>query len=315
MMTPPEYSHAPILPNVVVEFCAAVTGATVLDGTLGLGGHTEALLEANPTLRVIGVDRDASALAVAEKRLQRYQSRVRLVHGNYRDIASILDRLGIDAVDAILLDIGVSSMQLDDPERGFSFRATGPLDMRMDRSSGIIAQEWLESSTERELVDALRRYGEERYAPRIARGILAARKAGPIDTPQKLRDIVHRSVPGSYFAQRIDPATRTFQAVRIALNEELSSLEQGLSEGFERLAIGGVFVVITFHSLEDRMVKRFFRHKAAACVCPPDFPECRCNKVVEAEILTKRPLRADESEVEINPRARSAKLRAARKVS
>lgn len=185
----------------------------------------------------------------------------------------------------------------------------------MDRSRGPTAAQWLAGVDERELVDVLFRYGEERYARRIARAIVREREADPIETTGRLTRVVHAAVPGSYFAQRIDPATRTFQAIRIAVNDELGALEQGLAAGFDRLVVGGTIVVISFHSLEDRIVKGFLRDRAASCTCPPDFPECVCGKRVEAEILTRRPMTASAEEIDGNPRARSAKLRAARKVA
>ncbi len=306
--------HVPVLCEDVVRFLATGRGGTLVDGTVGLGGHAEALLLADPEVRVIGIDRDPHALNRARARLARFADRVRLVHGSFADLAEHLAHLGVAAVEGVLLDLGVSSMQLDDAERGFSLRADGPLDMRMDPTCGDTAAEWLASVDARELERVLSTYGEERYARRIARAIEIARERGPILTTRQLVDVIHRAVPGVYFAERIDPATRTFQAVRIAVNGELAALEQGLGQGFDALSVGGVLVVISFHSLEDRMVKTFLRERAAACTCPPDLPECRCGKEIEAEILTRKPIVAAPSEVAANPRARSAKLRAARRV-
>jgi 16S rRNA (cytosine1402-N4)-methyltransferase len=223
--------------------------------------------------------------------------------------------LGLGSVDGVLLDLGVSSMQLDDPGRGFSLRADGPLDMRMDPTCGPTAAEWLATTSVDDMARVIGQFGEERYARRIARAIEAARGRSPIQTTSQLVEVVHRAVPGIYFAQRIDPATRTFQALRIAVNGELAALKQGLREGFRALALGGIFVAISFHSLEDRIVKTFFRERAASCVCPPDFPECRCGKKVEAEILTRKPIVPSDLEIQKNPRARSAKLRVARRVA
>ena len=306
--------HEPVLTQSVVGFLREAPTGTVVDGTIGLGGHSAALLEANPDLRIVGIDRDQEALAVAAERLHAFGERVRLVHGDFRDMNRHLDRIGVAHVGGVLLDVGVSSMQLDRAERGFSFRADGPLDMRMNRTRGATAGEWLQSADEAEIAQVLREYGEERYARRIARAIARARDTSPIETTEALVRIVHRAVPGSYFAQRIDPATRTFQALRIVVNDELGALREGLAAAFARLVIGGVLCVISFHSLEDRMVKAFFRERAAACVCPPGLPECVCDKKVEANILTKRPIVATPKDVERNPRARSAKLRAARRV-
>lgn len=307
--------HIPVLTQEVVQYLTTGRGGTLVDGTVGLGGHAEALLLADPDARVVGIDRDPHALERARERLRRFAGRVDLVHGNYADIGGHLALLGLGSVDGVLLDLGVSSMQLDDPERGFSLRADGPLDMRMDPTCGPTAAEWLATTSVVDLARAIGQYGEERYARRIARAIEAARGRSPIETTSQLVEVVHRAVPGIYFAQRIDPATRTFQALRIAVNGELAALEQGLREGFRALTLGGVFVAISFHSLEDRIVKTFFRERAASCVCPPNFPECRCGKKVEAEILTRKPMVPSDLEIQKNPRARSAKLRAARRVA
>lgn len=297
-----------------MRLLSGLPGRTLVDGTVGLGGHAEALLEATEDTCVVGIDRDEAALACARQRLASFGDRVLLIHGDYRDIASHLDAAGVDCIDGLLLDIGMSSLQLDDPQRGFSFRSDGPLDMRMDRSCGRPASDWIAAAAEAEIADALREYGEERYARRIARAIVRARGREPIETTTDLRRIVHGAVPGKYFAQAIDPATRTFQAVRIAVNDELTSLRRGLEAGFRVLATGGILVVISFHSLEDRIVKGFLRERAASCVCPHDLPECVCDKRVEAEILTRKPIAPSAEEIAENPRARSAKLRAAKKV-
>jgi 16S rRNA (cytosine1402-N4)-methyltransferase len=307
--------HTPVLTQEVVQYLTTGRGGTLVDGTVGLGGHAEALLLADPDVRVVGIDRDPHALERARARLRCFGERVSLVHGNYADIGEHLARLGLGSVDGMLLDLGVSSMQLDDPERGFSLRADGPLDMRMDPTCGPTAAEWLATTSVDDIARAIGQYGEERYARRIARAIEAARGRSPIQTTSQLVEVVHRAVPGIYFAQRIDPATRTFQALRIAVNGELASLEQGLREGFRVLALGGAFVAISFHSLEDRIVKTFFRERAASCVCPPDFPECRCGKKVEAEILTRKPIVPPDLEIQQNPRARSAKLRVGRRIA
>jgi len=307
--------HTPVLTQEVVQYLTTGHGGTLVDGTVGLGGHAEALLLADPNARVVGIDRDPHALERARARLRCFGERVSLVHGNYADIGEHLARLGLGSVDGVLLDLGLSSMQLDDPERGFSLRADGPLDMRMDPTCGPTAAEWLATTSVDDMARAIGQYGEERYARRIARAIEAARERSPIQTTSQLVEVVHRAVPGIYFAQRIDPATRTFQALRIAVNGELAALEQGLREGFRALALGGAFVAISFHSLEDRIVKTFFRERAASCVCPPDFPECRCGKKVEAEILTRKPIVPSDLEIQKNPRARSAKLRVARRVA
>ena len=308
------YGHLPVLPDEVLHFLSLRPGPLVVDGTVGLGGHAEQVLDADDAAELIGIDRDTAALDRAGHRLERFGDRVRLVHDNFREIGRVLDQLGVATADAVLLDIGVSSLQLDDPNRGFSFRSDGPLDMRMDRSRGLTAAEWLAEAEVREIEEILFRYGEERYARRIARAIVEARTRGSLETTAALAAVIRRAVPGAGRQQRIDPATRSFQALRIVVNEELAHLEAGLAAAFDRLSVGGILAVISFHSLEDRIVKTFLRTRAASCVCPPDLPVCVCSKKIEAEILTRKPVTASDEERVQNPRARSAKLRAARKV-
>jgi len=303
--------HQPVLRAEVIDLFSPLSGKTIIDGTLGLGGHTEALLASDDTVQVIGIDRDTEALALATERLLPFVDRFHAIHANFAQMDERLNDLNIQTVDGLLLDIGVSSLQLDADERGFSFRHDGPLDMRMDRQSSQTAADWIHAATESQLTDVIYRYGEERYSRKIARAIIRARESRRITSTVQLADIVRKAVPAKYDHRRLDPATRTFQAIRMSLNDELRSLENGLASGFERLAIGGAFVVISFHSLEDRIVKQFFRDKAKSCVCPPKMPECVCGKRIEAEILTKRPWTASEEELATNPRARSAKLRAA----
>ncbi len=314
MSDDPATLHVPVLLAEVSRAFGPLHGKILVDGTVGLGGHTDALLQSSETLRIIGIDRDREALDLAARRLARYGDRIRLVHGNFRDLGSHLDGLGIGSVDGLLLDIGVSSFQLDTAERGFSFRRDGPLDMRMDRQGAQTAAAWIHEASESEMADVLFRYGEERYARRIARAIASRRNERPIETTNELAEIVRGAVPPRYDHGRIHPATRSFQAIRVFVNDELNALNHGLEAGFDQLRIGGTMVVISFHSLEDRAVKRFFREKAKACVCPPELPACVCDKQVEAEILTPRPLRASDAETEANPRARSARLRAARRL-
>ncbi len=310
--------HRPVMVDKVVDLFVTrlvhVSTPILVDGTLGLGGHSGALLEANPRLTIVGIDRDESALAIARRRLTPFSDRVRFVRGNYRDLAEHLDKLNIDSVDGVLLDLGLSSLQLDSPERGFGFRTSGPLDMRMDQSTGESAADLVNEAPEDELSEIISRYGEERFARRIARAIVTARSTSAISTTDKLAQIVYDAIPRRFHPPRIHPATRTFQALRIAVNNELDNLETGLDAGFAALVPGGVMAVISFHSLEDRIVKGFFRHKALACVCPPDLPTCMCDKKVEAEILTKKAIFPTEQEVATNPRARSSRLRAAKKI-
>ncbi len=303
--------HHPVLCQEVVRLFSPLTSKTIVDGTVGLGGHSEAILRADDSAHVLGVDRDLDALELARVRLAPFGSRFRALHGNFRDLDRHLPSYGIQEVDGILLDLGVSSLQIDTPERGFSFRYRGPLDMRMDRTDPCSAGDWLQAASEDEIRRVLQQLGEERYAGRIARALVTAREEEPIRTTDRLTDILRAVLPSRYEHGRISPATRTFQALRMQVNEELPSLQAGLRVGFSRLRIGGVLVVISFHSLEDRLVKRFFRTLANPCTCPPELPECLCHKTAEAQILTPRPLRAQEEEIARNPRSRSAKLRAA----
>jgi 16S rRNA (cytosine1402-N4)-methyltransferase len=287
--------HEPVLTTDVVAWLAPGRGGLFVDCTVGLGGHTRALLDAGAS-RVIGLDRDQAALVLAADALGGYGDRVELVHADYRTLPAVLDARGIDLVDGALADLGVSSMQLDAEGRGFSFRRDEPLDMRMDRSSGPTAAELVAGAPEQILADTIFRYGEERYARRIARAIVAARATAPIDTTGRLAAIVRRAVPSRGY-QRIDPATRTFQAIRIWVNRELERLDVFLRDAVGRLRAGARLVVISFHSLEDRIVKHTFRALD------------RGQEALVA-VLTKRPVVPGEGEVAGNPRARSAKLRA-----
>jgi 16S rRNA (cytosine1402-N4)-methyltransferase len=282
----------------VLEHLAPARGGVFVDCTVGLGGHARALLEAGAS-RVIGIDRDPAAVAIARERLADFGDRVVIVHRDYRRLAEVLDEQGVAAVSGILADLGVSSMQLDAPDRGFSFRRDEPLDMRMDTSSGATAAGVLAGIDETALADVIYEFGEERHSRRIARAIVAARASGPIATTGQLADIVRRAVPRRGYS-RIDPATRTFQALRIWVNRELEGLDAFLAQAIERLQPGGRIAVISFHSLEDRIVKHTFRAIQAAGD--------------DLRVLTKRPLEAGQAEVDRNPRARSAKLRAAERV-
>lgn len=278
----------------VLEHLEPARGGTFVDCTTGLGGHTRALLEGGAS-RVIGLDRDQLALAQAQVVLSAYRDRIELVHSDYRSLEQELDARGIVTVEGVLADLGVSSMQLDDPGRGFSFRRDEPLDMRMDTDAGPTAAEALAGADEKTLADVIYEFGEERHARRIARAIVENRQRVPIDTTGKLADIVRRAIPRKGYS-RIDPATRTFQAIRIWVNRELEGLDLFLTHAARRLGPGGRIVVITFHSLEDRIVKHTFRALQTSG---------------DVTIRTKRPVVPSEAEVERNPRARSAKLRAA----
>ena len=278
----------------VLEHLAPERGGAYVDCTVGLGGHTRALLEAGAS-RVIGIDRDPAALVEAGALLRPYGERVQLIHADYRRLDEVLEEQGIDGVDGLLADLGVSSMQFDAPGRGFSFRRDEPLDMRMDTTTGQTAAQAIQEADERTLADVIYEFGEERQSRRIARAIEAARGRAPITTTGQLADVVRRAIPRRGYT-RIDPATRTFQAIRIWVNRELEGLDRFLAQAARRLRPGGRMVVISFHSLEDRVVKHTLRSLQTAGVLT---------------IRTKRPLVSSEAEIERNPRARSAKLRAA----
>ncbi len=285
--------HEPVLLDEVLSLLSPGPGVLICDATCGTGGHAEAILARGAEL--VGLDKDPQALEIARGRLARFGARVRLLHADFRELRAALARLGIKEVQGVLFDLGVSSLQLDSPARGFSFREEAPLDMRMDPSQPLTAAELVNRLPEPELARILWEYGEERYARRIAREIVQARDKAPIHTTTELARLVARCYPPG--RHRLHPATRTFQALRIAVNDELAALKEGLAQAVELLSPGGVVCVISFHSLEDRIVKHFFRARA---------------KAGRLELLTKKPLRPSPEEVARNPRARSAKLRAAR---
>jgi 16S rRNA (cytosine1402-N4)-methyltransferase len=300
--------HLPVLTGSVVELLAPAAPGLVIDATVGLGGHAEALLRAEPGFRLVGLDRDPAALARAGERLRGYSDRVQLVESDFDQLPAILDRLQLEPPAAILADLGCSSLQLDTPERGFSFQTEGPLDMRMG-GDGPTAAALLESLDWEELVRILRDYGEERHARAISRAIVARRDEAPLRTTGELSRLVRSVVGGG--ERRIHPATRTFQALRIAVNDELGQLERFLEPAARSLRPGGRIAVIAFHSLEDRIVKHTMRRLAGACTCPPGLPVCRCNPQQVLRVVTGSPVRPDDDEIERNPRARSARLRAA----
>jgi 16S rRNA (cytosine1402-N4)-methyltransferase len=282
-----------------------------VDGTVGLGGHSRLVLQRiAPGGRLLGIDRDDAALAVAESRLAGPPAVV-LRHGDFRDVAGIAREAGFDRVDGVLLDLGVSSLQLDDPARGFSFRADGPLDMRMDRGAGTSAEQVVNRLPERELAGLIRRLGEDRWAVRIAQFVVARR---PLRSTRALAEAVEAAIPRAAWPRDIHPATRTFQAIRMHVNDELGSLDEGLEGATEILAPGGRLVVIAFHSLEDAAVKRFFARESRDCVCPPEQPVCTCGHRARLRVLTKKPVRPDTAETAANPRSRSARSRAAERV-
>ncbi len=309
-----EFHHLPVLPLEVIRNLDPADGRTYLDGTLGGGGHSSLILEKAPGALLIGIDRDQAALAAAGARLANHGDHIRLLHGNFADVTEHLNRIGITRVDGFILDLGVSSHQLDERERGFSFQQDAPLDMRMDTSRGETAAELVNTLPEAELSRIFSDYGEERWAKRIASFIARERAESPITRTLHLVDIIKGAVPKAKWDERIHPATRTFQALRIAVNTELKSLERGARAALDLLKPGGRGVIISFHSLEDRIVKHIFKEYAEGCTCPRQLPVCVCGNLPRVKILTSRPVTATTAETDGNPRARSAKLRAVEKL-
>lgn len=305
-----ENVHASVLLAETIELLAPMPGDVFVDATLGLGGHTQALLETEATLRVIGIDQDVEAMKLAKERLKQFGDRVEFRQGNFADIRKL-----VDSADGILADLGVSSLQFDSETRGFSFRFDSPLDMRMDaEGDDETAAELLERLSEEEIANIIYGYGEERFSRRIARRIVERRNTGnPVRTTKELAELVERSVPRKP-KDKIHPATKTFQALRIAVNRELEVLEGFLKDSIDLLRPNGRLAVISFHSLEDRMVKQAFLKASGKCQCPPRIPQCICGAAKQVEILTKKPITAGDDELDVNPRSRSAKLRAVRKL-
>jgi 16S rRNA (cytosine1402-N4)-methyltransferase len=309
------FSHQSVMPDEVIHNLNPCPGGIYLDGTLGGGGHARLILErCTPGGLLIGIDQDQEALRATGQRLAEFGSSVQLVHGNFGELGQHLERLGIPELDGFILDLGVSSHQLDRPERGFSFQHDAPLDMRMDTSQGQTAADLLNELPEHELERIIREYGEERWAKRIAAFIVNARQETPMRDTLQLVDIIKGAVPKAKWDEHIHPATRTFQAIRIAVNRELENLEKGLRAAIERLKPAGRGVVISFHSLEDRIVKHIFREYASGCTCPRNLPVCVCNNVPRVRVLTSRPVMATDQEIGGNPRSRSAKLRSVEKL-
>ena len=306
--------HDPVLADRVVELLwpALERGGVVVDATLGGGGHARRILESSPHASVVGIDRDAGALEAARARLGAHGARLRLVHDNFADLAAVLERLGVEEVRGVLFDLGVSSPQLDSPGRGFSFRLDGPLDMRMDSSGHLTADVVVNHYEERELERVIRRYGDERFASRIARAVVRRR---PVTSTAELAEIVRSAIPAATRRTGGHPARRTFQAIRIEVNDELRALQQALPAAVDALEPGGRLIAISYHSLEDRTVKRFFATEERGCVCPPGFPVCRCGAEARLRVLTRRPERPGPTEVSRNPRSSAAKLRAAERVT
>lgn len=302
----PSFSHIPVMLEECMDCLRVREGGLFVDGTLGGGGHSEAMLARGAG--VIGIDRDPAALCAADERLRHFAPRYRSVHGNFENVRTILSELGIDAVDGVLLDLGVSSYQLDTPERGFSYHEDAPLDMRMDTTQGRTAADVVNTYSERELARILREYGEEKWAARIAQFIVRRR---PLATTKELVEAIDAAVPKSVRAQQAHPARRTFQAIRIEVNGELAGLEEALDGAMDSIRPGGRLTVITFHSLEDRIVKNVFRRMENPCICPSDFPVCVCGRKPVAKVVTRRPLEPSPGEIERNPRSHSAKVRCA----
>nr|C6DZJ8.1 RecName: Full=Ribosomal RNA small subunit methyltransferase H; AltName: Full=16S rRNA m(4)C1402 methyltransferase; AltName: Full=rRNA (cytosine-N(4)-)-methyltransferase RsmH [Geobacter sp. M21] len=310
-----DFHHISVLPDEVLQALSPKSGGVYVDGTLGGAGHAGLILTASaPEGRLIGFDRDEEAIAVARQRLSVFGGRVRIIHRNFAGIAQALAEIGVDGIDGFVLDLGVSSHQLDRDERGFSFMHDAPLDMRMDRSSGQSAADLVNTLPEAELYRIISEYGEERWAKRVASFIVKARDERPIETTLELVDVIKGAIPKAKWEERLHPATRTFQALRIAVNEELKSLEEGLQGLLSLLKQGGRGAVISFHSLEDRIVKEGFRAAATGCTCPKELPICVCGRVPRFKLVTRKPITAGESEVAANPRSRSAKLRVVEKI-
>ncbi|HLI76596.1 MAG TPA: 16S rRNA (cytosine(1402)-N(4))-methyltransferase RsmH [Acidobacteriaceae bacterium] len=308
-----DFTHVPVLLPQVLESLQPRPGGAYIDATLGAAGHAEAVLaRSSPSGRLLGIDADPAALAAARRRLEPFGDRAILVESYFDNLLSVAQQYGFDPSDGILFDLGVSSPQLDQPERGFSFQTDAPLDMRFGPTAQHSAADLIAELPQDELRRIFSEYGEERYSGRIARHIVEERQRAPILTTRQLATLVARSKPGT---EHINPATRIFQALRIAVNDELGRLQAALPQALQILAVGGRLAVISFHSLEDRIVKQFMRREARDCVCPPDLPQCICGHKATLRILTPRPIAADESETRNNPRARSAKLRVAEKIA
>jgi 16S rRNA (cytosine1402-N4)-methyltransferase len=307
--------HRPVLLEETLKYLVPERGGLFIDCTVGLGGHSEAILKSSPDTRIIGLDLDPAALEYSRQRLATFGERFRAVQANFRKIETVMSEAGESDAAGILVDLGVSSLQFDSPERGFSFRFDAPLDMRMDPTTGPTAADLLQQLPEAEIARIIFEFGEERHSRRIARRIVERREQGePVETTADLAELARLAVGGGRKRQQIHPATRTFQALRIAVNKELDELGEFVEKSIDLLAPEGRFVAISFHSLEDRIVKRELRRLSGHCECPPRLPVCSCGARKAVEILTRRPLTPTDREVQENPRARSSKLRAARKL-
>jgi 16S rRNA (cytosine1402-N4)-methyltransferase len=309
------FLHRPVMVSEVLASLKCRAGGVYLDGTVGGGGHAcEILKSSSPNGLLIGIDADLDAIEEAKKRLAPFGDRAILFKDNFTAMGAILKKAGINRVDGILLDLGVSSFQLDNASRGFSFTLEAPLDMRMDRTRGPSAYDLIHALSKEKLEKIIRDYGEEKMAGRIAAAIVRRRSLSPVRTTTELADIVLRASLKARSPRRIHPATRTFQALRIAVNRELENLKEALACGIDLLNVGGRFSVISFHSLEDRIVKNKFNDEEKGCICPPEIPLCVCGRKQTLKIITKKPVCPDKNEIQENPRSRSAKLRTAERI-
>ena len=309
-----EFHHVSVLLEECIEGLAIKPEGIYVDGTLGGAGHSSRIVAALTTGRHIGIDRDPIALKAAAQRLKPWEDKVTLVHSNFSEIANVLDDLGIPGVDGILLDLGVSSPQLDDGSRGFSYMVDAPLDMRMNNADTQDANFVVNHWSYEDLKKILYEYGEERYAPKIAAAICSRREEKPIGTTLELVDIIRSAMPAAALREKQHPAKRSFQAIRIAVNDELNSVAKVMEDAIPKLNKGGRLAVITFHSLEDRIVKNAMASAAKGCTCPPNFPVCVCGKKPQVKLITRKPIVSRPEELERNPRARSAKLRICEKL-
>ena len=309
-----EFYHVSVLLDECLDGLNIKPDGIYVDGTLGGAGHSSQIARRLTTGRLIGIDRDPVALKAAGERLKPFGDRVTLVHSNFCEIATVLRDLGISGVDGILMDLGVSSPQLDDAARGFSYMADAPLDMRMNGEDSMTAKDVVNTWPYEELRRILYDYGEERYAPQIASAICRRRESAPIETTMELVDIIRSAMPPAALREKQHPAKRSFHAIRIAVNDELGSVEKGMVDAIPCLNPGGRLAVITFHSLEDRIVKNGMANAAKGCTCPPNFPVCVCGNKPKVKLISRKPIVASDEELELNPRSRSAKLRVCEKI-
>lgn len=309
-----EFHHVPIMLGDVMELLRPERGGIFVDGTLGGGGHSEGILRRLGEGKLYGIDRDGEAIAAASERLKPFGDRFEAIRGNFFDMKELLGSVGVTEVDGILLDLGVSSYQLDAPQRGFSYHEEAPLDMRMDDRASLTAYDVVNGYSHGELTRIIRDYGEERYAARVASAIVREREKQPVKTTTELADIIKYAIPAANRREGPHPARRTFQAIRIEVNGELEELGAAIQRAHDMLAPGGVLAVITFHSLEDRIVKQAFKTFEHPCICDPRAPMCTCGRVPTARVLTKKPIVPGEEELGSNPRSRSSKLRAIEKL-